>query len=264
MGKIELRLLNEVVGQRHNGHAVLNKESGQLTITEARSLLPREEQIRIREQARSLAWEQLTPPEVFSTNPDKTAIRLSDTIAHLQDDAQQRARMAHRALDEFIRERVGGKNEPISTEKLSGLEPADSQRLKALEDYAARMREELYRGFESLDVMRSEFEKSRIYDVTGRDQLANLNSYSSPHSDQITTVDGHSADKNLQLANGANFATERNPNVSYRSEDREQHPWLVDSDRKWHFDSVRDLAEPLPIPTVDHTIERDHDFSLDR
>ncbi|MGH9831648.1 MAG: hypothetical protein ACREBD_23940 [Blastocatellia bacterium] len=42
--------------------------------------MPREEQVRIREQARNLAWEQIAPPEVFAPQPEPAARRLSDTV----------------------------------------------------------------------------------------------------------------------------------------------------------------------------------------
>ncbi len=119
-------------------------------------MLPHEEQIRIRDQARNLAWEQIAPPEVFAPQPNVPANRLSDAIARLQEDTQQRARLAHQALNDFLKEKVGSVEvkSQITEEVLRKLEPADVRQFRELEDYDARMREELYRGFESLDVMR--------------------------------------------------------------------------------------------------------------
>ena len=131
MGAIESRLLNEAARQRQkdSGHIVITKEGNPLSITEARALLPQEEQIKIREQARNLAWEQLAPPEVFTQQPEPAARSLGDTVAHLQEETQQRARLAHQALDEFVREKVGsnGRNDPSSADTLSKLQPADAQ-----------------------------------------------------------------------------------------------------------------------------------------
>jgi hypothetical protein len=53
------------------------------------------------------------------------------------NSAQDRA---HQALDEFVREKVGpnGRNELSSADTLSNLEPADAQKLRALQDYAPK------------------------------------------------------------------------------------------------------------------------------
>jgi hypothetical protein len=83
---------------------------------------------------------QPTQPEVFASRPEPAARRLGDTVAHLQEETQQRARLAHQALDEFVREKVGpnGRNELSSADTLSNLEPADAQKLRALQDYAPK------------------------------------------------------------------------------------------------------------------------------
>ena len=207
---------------------------------------------------------QPTQPEVFASQPEPAARRLGDTVAHLQEETQQRARLAHQALDEFVREKIGtnGRNEPPSANPLSKLEPADAQKLRALQDYAANMREELYRGFESLDGLRREFEKPRGHDEIGRNLQAEL----TLDREQVLSMNGHSAGRDLQLANGSNFEFERNSTEERRPGSREPYPWPVDSNQKWHFDSVRDLAEPTPARIVNDDFERihDHDFGHDR
>lgn len=270
MGAIESRLLNEAVRQRQkdSGHIVITKEGNPLSITEARSLLPQEEQVRIREHARNLAWEQLAPPEVFASQPEPAARRLGDTVVHLQEETQQRARLAHQALDEFVREKVwsNGRNERSPADTLSKLEPADAQKLKALQEYAAKTREELYRGFESLDGLRRELEKPRGHDETGRNLQAEL----TPDREQVLSLNRHSAGKDSQLANGAYFEAERNSTAGGATvrvpETLESRSWFVDSDQKWHFDSVRDLAEPASAQVVNDDFGRthDHDFGHDR
>jgi hypothetical protein len=266
MGAAELRLLNEAVRQRHNGNGhIISKEAHPLTITEARALLLREEQLKIREQARHLAWEQITPPEVFAARPEAPARAVSDTIARLQEETQPRARLAHTALDEFVREKAGvnGRNEPHSADALSRLAPADAQLLRALEDYAVRMREELYRGFESLDALRREIERPRGLDAAERLQSIEPNSHSAPDRDPIFSANGHSAAKDLRLSNGGHFDPDRNSTVDGLPDDRDRHPWLDDSTRKWQFDSLRDLAEPIPVPVGNDSPEQAHDYSFD-
>ena len=201
---------------------------------------------------------QPTQPEVFASQPEPAARRLGDTVAHLQEETQQRARLAHQALDEFVREKVGpnGRNEPSSADTLSKLEPADAQKLRALQDYAAKTREELYRGFESLDGLRRELEKPRGHEEIGR----NLQAESTPDQEQVLSMNRHSSGRDLQLANGSNFEFDRNSTVGGASvrtpETLESRSWFVDSDQKWHFDS-------LPV-TQDATPERDFNTDLGR
>ncbi|MGH9839399.1 MAG: hypothetical protein ACREEM_11510 [Blastocatellia bacterium] len=265
MGGAELRLLNEAVHQRQNGngHALTGKNDHPLSITGARALLPREEQIRIREQARHLAWEQITPPEAFAARPEAPARAVSDTVAYLQGETQQRARLAHTALDEFLREKAGvnERNELHSADELNRLAPADAQRLKALEDYAARMREELYRGFESLDALREKLERPRGLDAAERHPSIEPNSHSAPDRDPVFSLNGHAATKDLRLSNGGHFNPDRNSTVDGPPDDRDREPWLVDSTRKWQFDSLRDLAEPMPAGN--DSPEQVHDYSFD-
>ncbi|HEY6402251.1 MAG TPA: hypothetical protein VI479_12625 [Blastocatellia bacterium] len=204
------------------------------------------------------------PPEVFATEPELAALRLSDTVAHLQEETQQRARVAHQALNEFAKEKIGfnGGKETLSANSAPKLAPTDTERLNALKDYAARMREVLYRGFESLDSLRREIEKPRSHDEIWRNQQGELE----PNRERVLPLNGHSAGPNLQLTNGAYFEAERNSTVEECAGSRESNPWMVDPDQKWHFDSVRDLAELTPAQIANDNFERmhDHDFGHDR
>ncbi len=164
MGAIEHRLLKEAVQQRQAATRgiLVSKEEYQLSITEARSLLPAEDQIKLRQQARQQAWEQLATPEVFTAEPK--AQQLSDTIAHLQENSQQRARLAHHMLEEFVQEKIGASanQEKINQAALTKLTPNDAHRWQALEEYAVRTREDLYRGFESRDIIRAKSGKPAL------------------------------------------------------------------------------------------------------
>jgi len=160
---LEQRLLREALRQR---------EPNPLSIEEARALLPAEEQAAIRHRACNLAWERLALPETFDSEPGSAARQLGDAIAQLQEETQPRARLAAQALDDFLREKVGtysrnGQSHEAATSKLS---PADAEQLKALEAFAAGRREELYRGFESLDRLRREVEASRAETIPPTDR----------------------------------------------------------------------------------------------
>lgn len=270
MGAIESRLLNEAVRQRQNAHGyfVASQDGRELSIADARPLLPHEEQIRIRDRARNLAWEQIAPPEVFAPQQNPPANRLSDAIARFQEDTQQRARLAHQALNYFLKEKAGsveGKSQGAEA-VIRKLEPADARQFRELEDYAARTREELYRGFESLDAMRRDVVKARLPDETGRAPQNDQAPHSEPDRIQISTRDWPIFEQALQSYNGRNFQSESNSTESERSEDHGRHLWLVDSNREWHFDSVRDLAEPAPTTVANEGAEHiyDHSYDLDR
>lgn len=141
MGTIERELLNTALQRRRDLPVVIPKgEERQLSITEARALLPREERDRIRNEARNQAWEQLVSPEAFGSRHSPETQRWSDTIARLQEDTQERARTAHQTLQAFEAEKTGGKS-------ARELEPTVARQWEELNRYATTTREELYRGF---------------------------------------------------------------------------------------------------------------------
>jgi hypothetical protein len=227
MGAIEQRLLNEAVHKRRDLPVVVpNGEDRQLSITEARSLLPREEGGRIRNQARNLAWEQLAHPDAFNSRPTPEAQKVSDTIAHLQEETQERARLAHQTLQTFIQEKVGEKS-------ASELDPNVARQMEDLNRYAAATREELYRGFETLDAMRREYELSRT--VNGLEQLRSP----AEHDEHVIDRD------------------------ELRASDFGQRADHVDLTEKWRFDSLRDLIEPTPFQIVDMGAEHIHEHDFD-
>jgi hypothetical protein len=149
IGEIKRRLLEEASSRLNNG--AINSI----------------EQIRIHNRACDLAWERLATEEVFSSWPSEQALRLSDTIAKLQQEAQPRARLAAQALDEFGKENITSYvNGRIPKGALDRLDTSLRERYEQLKDYAGRSREELYRGFEEIDGLRQEIEKSRANELT--------------------------------------------------------------------------------------------------
>ncbi len=81
MGRIERQLLNEAVSRLI---PLPDQERNDLTITEARNLLPEKTRNEIRLRARNLAWQSLVPEEVFEREPMPEVLRISETIAHIQ------------------------------------------------------------------------------------------------------------------------------------------------------------------------------------
>lgn len=106
MGAIEYQFLGEAVRRRHEIASRGGKTGAVLSITEARALLPQQERTELRLRARKLAWEAVIPLEVFARNPSSTAMRLSDAVAHTQEQLQEKARVAHAAREQFIQEQV--------------------------------------------------------------------------------------------------------------------------------------------------------------
>lgn len=144
IGEIKRRLLEEAASRLNNG--VINSI----------------EQSRIHNRACDLAWERLAGEEVFSSRPTELAMRLSDAIAKLQEDAQPRARLASQALDDFGKENIPSyANGRVPRDALDRLDQPFRERYEQLKDYAGKSREELYRGFEAIDGLRQEIEKSR-------------------------------------------------------------------------------------------------------
>ena len=186
MGSIERQLLNEALIER--GIEFEKTASGQtgdrLTITEARALLPESQRREIRLRARNLAWQSLVPEETFDRNPLPEAVRISDTVAYIQEHLQERAGIALAARNDFIAERIRSRGidsgEP-KTDKpsfqvtpegreqfvrsvLDSLNSTDARRLAEIDHYAALTREDVYRAFELLDVQRRDLELVRAHD----------------------------------------------------------------------------------------------------
>jgi hypothetical protein len=115
MGRIERQLLNQEARRfRINVNANMD-----LTISEARSLLPEQTAREIRLRARNLAWERIAPAEAFDRNPSQEAMRIIDTIAHIQEHLQERARIAQTARTEFVANRVQNAENRLREMKVS-------------------------------------------------------------------------------------------------------------------------------------------------
>lgn len=262
MGAIERELLNTALQQRRDLPVVIPKgEEHQLSITEARALLPREERDRIRNEARNRAWEQLVPSEAFDSRTAPETQQLSDTITRLQEETQERARTAHQTLQAFEAEKTAGKS-------ARDLEPAIARQWEELNRYATTTREELYRGFETLDALRREYELARWQEPDH-----------ALHTDAARNVDVE-ARTNLSeertFANGALAVGQIVPpaerdgleanRADLRAADVGRRAGYIDSAERWHFDSLRDVAEPRPYqdapPAAEH--QHDHGYELER
>ncbi|MBL8204736.1 MAG: hypothetical protein JNM09_10945 [Blastocatellia bacterium] len=265
MGAIEHRLVNEAVQRRQAATRgiLVSKEEYQLSITEARSLLPAETQIKLRQQARNQAWEQLATPEVFTAEPK--AQELSNTIAHLQENSQQRARLAHQVLEEFVQEKISASanKEKINHAALTKLTPNDAQRWQALQDYAIRTREELYRGFESLDVIRRDIEQTRTVKETLVERRENQIEVDRKPENAFPAT---TKVPEISLRNDGVIPPERNSTERSAVVEPERFTWVVESDQQWHFDRLP-APQELPRREATNTPARedlDHEFSYER
>lgn len=320
MGAIERQLLNEAVRRRETGSRAgrTDREAELLSITEARGLLPSEERLELRTRARNLAWEAVVPPEVFARNPSPAALRLSDAIAQVQEQLQERARIAHTARERFIQEQLAlaekhllearerdayhdafntkmqelkrapdergrrvntagvsmgsiaedahktaleastaSRQRPLfasqqAQEQFTGrvleqLAPAEAHKLAELDRYATQTREDVYRGFETIDSLRRELELAR----TQREAAA-------PPSQQAlgregaATVAGLRLEEVDRLSSAARELPGQIEPGNLREERSSESPadsrWsYVDSDREWHFESLREL-----LPAAQH------------
>jgi hypothetical protein len=218
MGRIERQLLNEAVNRlilRPGG------EQNDLTITEARNLIPEKARDELRLRARNLAWQSLVPDAVFEREPMPEALRISETIAHIQEHLQDRASVAQAARDDFVAEKVYLAEEQLKDGRAAsgttGVDRkqfvqtvTDARRLAALERYATQTREDVYRGFEILDAQFRDLEQTRAHVVK-----------------QVQEIE-----------------------VSHLDE-------VVQTDQQWHFDSLREILNGEMNRQHDDPHERD-------
>lgn len=263
MGRIERRLLNEEIG-RLMLNVIAKDDRDGLTIAEARSLLPAETAREIRIRARNLAWEQIAPRESFERNPSQEAIRISDTIAHIQEDLQEKARLAQNARNEFFAGMVRNAElrgtsvdfancedrEKFAQSVIANLPPEDASRLAALDRYAAETREAVYRGFEAIDIERRTLELSRTQskDPPAEDVGA------------ARTIETPQPNGHLYFLSPDQFESQKSAHGLASDERRDRtddfsrersvtnfRPSYVDDDREWHFDSLKDLRFTIPF-----------------
>lgn len=182
MGQIERQLLNTEVQRRSEA-----KIGSELTITEARNLLPQQTRREVRVRASRLAWERLVPAEVFAPNPPAEALRISETIAWMQERLQERARVAQTVRDEW-------KAHPLSE--------GETQKIAALDSYAAQARAAVYQGFERLDEQRAALSLQRFA------------------TEELTVT----REPSVALPRAAGARTE-----------------YVETGQEWHFDSLREV-----------------------
>lgn len=185
MGRIERQLLNEAVNRLIPQP---DRERNDLSITEARNLLPEKTRDGIRLRAANLAWQSFVPEEVFEREPAPEAMRISETIAHMQEHLQDRARIAQAARNGFVQEKNG-----------HSLSPVDARRLAELEKYAAQTREDVYRKFETLDALRHELELKRGLHQTHKLEAGSSHGFSQPQNGDFTRAGHLKSDQEWQF-----------------------------------------------------------------
>jgi hypothetical protein len=190
---------------------------------------------------------------------------LSDTIAHLQENSQQRARLAHQVLEEFVQEKIGASasKEKISQAALTKLTPNDAQRWQELQEYAIRTREELYHGFESLDAIRREIEQTRTVKETMKEtRELQLEPDRQPENALVAPAKA----PETPLLNERVVTPERNPTEALLPDNPDRLTWVVESDQPWHFDRLP-APQELPRREANNAPARedlDHEFSYER
>lgn len=271
MGRIERQLLNEAVSRLAPRP---DHEQNNLTITEARNLAQEKMRDEIRLRARNLAWRNLTPDEVFEREPLPEALRISETIAHIQEHFQDRASIAQAARTDFIAEKIRLAEARSNDERaslriteeerkqfvqtvLDSLSPADARRLAELERYATQTREDVYRGFETIDAQRRDLELARSHNHSNRPVETSAS----------RIIDAEPP--NIKLPNVFNdihhiFAIEQRDHVGESQANRIEadqslfRPGYVDTDQVWRFDSLRDALDIIQAERGDISREFNH------
>ncbi len=168
-------------------------------------------------------------------------------------------------LEEFVQEKIGAtaNKEKINQAALTKLTPSDAHRWQELQEYAVRTREELYRGFESLDVIRREIEQTRTVKQTlvekrePRFEPDRQQGFASATLAKATAT---------SLRNERIFTLERNSTEPLTPDEPERITWVVESDQQWHFDR---LPTPQELPRREATNapaheDVNHEFSYER
>jgi len=261
MGRNERQLLNETVSR------LSGQPRNDLSITEARSILPEKMRDEIRLQARNQAWESLIPDEVFDRTPLPEAVRISDTISHLQEHLQERASIARRVRNAFVEEKILPAEERLkdhpaaltialedrkqfSKTAINSLGRTDTRRLSELDLYAAQTREDVYRGFELLDELRRELELKHADRQSHQEEvvLRSDNSLSAHVESPMLGRPKFEAAHALALSASivGHVQIQQEDEVSNRAASGVQSAY-VNSNREWQFDSLRDvLSSELP------------------
>ena len=263
MGQIERQLLNEAV-IRQNPHS--DRATQNLSITDARNWLPQRTRDEVRMQARNLAWDHLVPEEVFERHPLLEALRVSETISHLQEQLQDRARIAQNARDDFVAEKVAtaertkiegeavresaeGRKEFVR-EVIESLSASEANKLAALEQYATQTREEVYQGFEMLDAQRRDLDLRRVQNQIAQREVEASRAYDLPPNalGRLKFEIAITSERNALLIERSEIAEAGRPFEPPAFSPRAPS---VDSIRKWQFDSLHDvlptdLNPPLP------------------
>ncbi len=297
MGRIERQLLNEALIERgiEFERSDFGRSKRGLTITEARLLLPESLQREIRLRARNQAWQSLVPEEAFDRNPSPEAARISDTIARIQEHLQEKARIARTIHNDFVAEKVHFYEERIQRQKADGgslyvtqedrekvvqlalgsLSSADARKLAELDRYVVQTREDVYRSFESLDVQRRELELARVHSQSRFQESPESHNLTTGHTERLSVArvaESQSAVFPNRTLPVTTMRDGREPEIQVGMSSDVSLPVYIQSDREWHFDSLREaLNRTLGIPpneipardVVSHQ-QADHDFAQER
>jgi hypothetical protein len=186
---------------------------------------------------------------------------------HLQD----RARIAQATRNDFIAEKVAvaertiterAANQESAEERrkfqqkvIESLAPSDARQLAALEQYTAQTREEVYRGFEILDVQRRDLDLKR---TQSNQQMREVDP---PHLFSFEWGETPVRSGHLQFEpalipsrNGFHVARSEIAETGRRSEQPKSLSRMPspNSNQEWHFHSLRDV---LPADVNPHRVE---------
>jgi hypothetical protein len=146
----------------------LEERHGQSLSSDARARIAQENQLKFLARAGDLALERLIPPEALGPHLGETALHIRDAIAHVKHDLQPQMLLAIRISNELANEKGEDRNPGLRSNDSS---PGDSRHPKeklsqeqSIDLYVKARREDLYRGFESIDEVRVELKKEHLAD----------------------------------------------------------------------------------------------------
>jgi hypothetical protein len=145
---------------------------------------------------------------------------------------------------------------------IATLSPEEARKFAELDRYASQTREEVYRGFEAIDLHRHQLELARTQSEARPSEAHDwpqASAIPSRHEAFLSASSGPSPARRAVAEFAFNERHGHEPEVKKAS-----LPGYIDSAREWHFDSLREVRHPDGIrddetsrESLEHQISRE-------
>jgi hypothetical protein len=167
-----------------------------------------------------------------------------------------------------------GNRERLVQTVIASLSPEDARKLAELDRYVANTREAVYRSFETIDSQRRDLDLVRAQSESQRTEsvktFEGMEPRSLPYVSYAASVDR--VEMQVPTLAIASAGGQERPAVMNGLErevgEAKLSPGHIDSDREWHFDSLRDVLNPERSdggdPAREYTERQNRDETLSR